>query len=871
MASGRDILKSALPGLALALTGFGVAAAGGLLFDSAAAVSIGATLTGGGLLGAAVGAISGALVRKESTPDLERDSPTYGFDQWRNPYKGDSTIPVVYSTTGHKMAPVYVQAFLTPNGDYEDDFAKALRADGQQMTALFAVSEGPIKSIGNPRANEEPLVEDFEETITARSGKKKYTLGKKRVQLETLQISVDGTLKGWSKVDAVWNYQHRGSTTVVTRSVEFDDPIAQDVDPTIEIDGTEIDTTSTTGLRPRVWLETPTKAWIHTQTAVTPGTRIRVTFSVLQMNGLEVTTKNGETTLEFDTAPTAGVEIVVTGKRRVMKGIRIEYRLGGEHQLPLVGVEAIRNTQGVNTEIGTSGNEVTFDTVDEVDDVILNIASESSFTVFDKEGDRSRSYAQFRIEYERADSSGTFAGDYTRLLDPAGSVSAKQSPVGVAKNSTEFEVRGDSLSKLYWSFSTRGLLEKYVEKFPNNSSGGQRLADFTRGRYRFRLTRTSSVKQDSNSLYYDGIVLQSWTEVVDEKLNYGGTSVMKLAALGSERINGSAPGVTCEPIGIRDCVKWNGSAWVVDEDAQGNPVWAAVDLITKRRYGGGEQYTLSDIDTTSFKAAADYCDATVNLPGGATEARSVFDGVLDVRRPLLESVADMLRPSGIWPVMQGNTWKCVIDQAVDLTAVTTVTEDGADRTIVSDTFEIGHDAQVNRPTEVQATFLDRERDFDQKQVWVTPGEPATSRRIQRITAFGETRRTAVTRYTNRVYTQATADGLQPRFKVRPSALNFEAGDVIRLVSTRLGIDDYFRVFRLAFGTEDYFVSVECIPYVRAVYGQQSATQTTDTSSGSLPDNSVGITGPTSTNAATPTTTRDRRRVRQMAIRSRRAS
>jgi len=188
----------------------------------------------------------------------------------------------------------------------------------------------------------------------------------------------------------------------------------------------------------------------------------------------------------------------------------------------------------------------------------------------------------------------------------------------------------------------------------------------------------------------------------------------------------------------------------------------------------------------------------------------------------------MLRAASIWPVMQGDTWRFVIDQGVTLADVPVLWED----TISSRTTDaqLGHGTVSAEPTEVQVAFLDEDKDWDQKEVWVTPGTPAASRRIQRVQAFGATRRTQITRYGNRVYTQAGSGGMSLRLRASPKYIDMEAGDVFRYRSNRLGIDAYWRVFRILWGNDEPLLKIEAIPYVLAVYGQQEAVQSTDKSS-----------------------------------------
>lgn len=816
---------------------------------------------------------------KESEGDQFERSPAYGFNQWRNPVKGDSPIPLVYSSTGHRVAPVYIQAWVTPEGEHEDDFSKVLRADGQAMSALLAVAEGPISGIEDIRVNDEPITESFTVKFSGNGTKTKFALGKTRVQVDTLAVSVAGTSKGWTLTDHTFTYYRDARRTL---KFTLPDEFAPEYSPLVKVNGVEIDEASATGEKPHIWLETGNVLWVDHQTSYNSGalpTRFDITVKKRTMSGLRVRKKDGETELIFDTAPASGAEIVVTGQRTVFSGVRIEKRLGGTHQLPISGFESLRNTYGVGTVIGDAGSEVTFSTRDEVDDVVLLVTSSpSGFTEFDDEGNRSPTFARFKIEYRGADSDGNFTGAYKQLDDPAGERSKNTVGPGgkqqkkVEKNADVFEARGDSLSQLTWAYSIRGLLRRYVERYPNRAAGQSNLNAFTRNRYQVRVTRRGDTKGDNNTRFLDEITLSSYTEVIDERLNYPGTALLAVHAVASSRLQGGAPSITCKVKGTRDVYAHDGSSWAVSATAQSNPVWAACHVITNRRAGGGEHFTLaSNIDATSAKAAADFCDASVTLDTGATETRARLDAVLDTRRSLLAVVTDLLRPAGIWPVLQGNTWKFVIDQAADLDSVPVVWDDTTATSVADSTLAVEHGPVSGEPTEVQVSFLDETADFDRKEVWVAPAEPASNRRIQRIEAYTITRRTEATRYANRVYTQASAGGLGLRMAISPAHIHFEAGDVVRVRSSRKGIDGYWRVMSLRFSTSDYFVQVEAMPYVRAVYGQQAAPQTTRVTVVSPQATRVAVAQTTRATASSGTTTTTRTRPRRMAARMRRVS
>lgn len=760
--------------------------------------------------------VAGAFLKPDKQEsDFSRASPTYGFGQWRNPVKGDAAIPVIYTGDAHKHAPVWLQAYVTPKGTGSADFAKVLKAKGQAFSALFAVAEGPIVDIEDIRINDEPLFErvtDYE--LSAATGARKvFKLPHKRIVERTLKVYVDGALKGWKSVTKTW--RRFGAGSVIREAFTVDERIDESVDPVITVNGTAIDTTSPTALRPRVWFTTDRTFVFDSQEAVPTGTKIDVTLTFLELDGFKVTRKDGKTRVVFDTAPAKNAKVTATFDRLMFPGVEVDWRLGSEHQLPLPGFESVRNSYGSGSEV-EKNSPVTITTNDEVDDVALLLTSgPSGFTVYDDEGNRSRATGQFRLEVKlnTASTAGNVFDTWQIIPDPAGKIPGR-------KGADEFEIRADSTSGVTWAFSVRGLIRQYIEKHPNNADGKKRARDFVRAKYQVRLTRTNANKSATNTRYVDDFFLSTWQEVIDEWLSYPGVALLAIHGIASSKLQGSAPNVTCSVTGKADVQAWDGSAWSAGSTNQGNRVWAVIDLLTNTRYGGGSQFALANIDTTSAKAAADWLDENVNVTGSITETRSRLDIICDTRKSPLAWAADILRPGMVWPVLQGNVWKFVIDQGVDTASLTTIWDDTTDADTGEDSLRAYRDSRSRVPSEIQLAFLEDVEDFDRKHVWISPQAPGDERRIQRIDGTGTTRRTEAVRYANHVYTQARSGGLTLNFSVRPERLDLEAGDVFRFRSSRIGFNGTWRVARLSWGTRDYFVRVEAIPYVPAVYGQQ---------------------------------------------------
>jgi hypothetical protein len=218
-------------------------------------------------------------------------------------------------------------------------------------------------------------------------------------------------------------------------------------------------------------------------------------------------------------------------------------------------------------------------------------------------------------------------------------------------------------------------------------------------------------------------------------------------------------------------------------------------------------------------------------PSGQVRGRLDYSG--DTRGSLLSHMADMLAPSFVIPVLQGNKLKFVVDRALtdaELAAVPVIyDDDSGDRTLSGpDALRTipgagaDHQSPVDDMTELYVTFYDELLGWTDQPVIVASHAPAPNRRVKRMEIKGCTRVSQATRYAQLMYAQATAapsiPGLTLTAKPR---IDLEAGDVVRFVSQRLDCDVYLRIHTISFDSGDYFIRLETKEYRPEVYGQQS--------------------------------------------------
>jgi hypothetical protein len=785
------------------------------------------------LLGGSVLNIAGAFItpiRTDTSSDSKRDSPTYGFTQFHNRIKGDAPIPIQYGR--QKVAPIIAQAFTTPRGleDY-DDFARASRAPGQALSMQMVGGKGPIVGVEQVFIDEQPLYEKMQnedgspiDVGKGTGSKTAFKLPGKRIVVSSMEVFVNGTLKGWNLANRTSLFTADGVNTLYTADYTSDRTIgdlAPEYGLTIKINNALVGPEDT--FRPLVWLEGDGRLLrIDTGIPLPNGAKLSVAYVVRQMSdGIKVDTQDGETTLTWKTAPASGAKITARYLRKLISGVSVELRLGAENQLPLTGFDEIRNTFAVNQEPVAAG--ITGSTNSDVDNFILDFASSPSGmrSIDDKDGSEGPVSVFLTIEYKPF---GASSSAWVKLRDPHGARTTGTNP----KGASEFEFWAVSGAQQFFALSVRGVLSKLADQDP--TGWGPKLTAFKRQRYDYRVTRTNARKYLTNSLYFDQLTVISRQDVLDEWLTHPGTWLLGLHGYASEKLNGSIPNVTCIVTGISTVKKIitssNVDSWVADKDAQFNPVWAACHLWADRQDGGGEQYSLDDIDMESAKAAAAWCEELVpkdTLANSATEVRARLDISIDTRQSLMAAMTDMLAAAFVVPVLQGDKLRFAIDQEVDLDDVPTFYDDGAgEDNATKKGAGMQHVDPADDVTELYLDFFDEDEEWKRQPVIVSPREPAENRRIKRTEIVGCTRRTQATRVAAQLYKAATHAPSIPDVSLmaRPDAIDLEAGDVIRFISQRFAFDGYLRVVRMDFSASDYWVQLDCREYVPEVYGQQ---------------------------------------------------
>ncbi len=294
-----------------------------------------------------------------------------------------------------------------------------------------------------------------------------------------------------------------------------------------------------------------------------------------------------------------------------------------------------------------------------------------------------------------------------------------------------------------------------------------------------------------------------------------------------------------------------------------NPALCALDYLTSKRYGLGALYAARDggsrdeIDEASFIAAANYCDETVAIPGGA-QARFTCNGAVDTGRTLQANLQDILSSCRGKLVYSGGRFSLQINQV----AVPTTFELTEDNIVGDwDFVRAGTDGAPNRVT---CSYVDATANWQANSVtWPEPGDANgfldDDAGFENILSFDLP--LTVDHYMGQqigmVGLREARNDLAVAVTATEAALELSVGQVVPLTHSTPGwVKKLFRVETIGM-TQDALVRLELSEYTDEAYSL-SAQNTRDTlPDTTLPDpfsiaapTGVGVTSSSATALAT---------------------
>lgn len=352
--------------------------------------------------------------------------------------------------------------------------------------------------------------------------------------------------------------------------------------------------------------------------------------------------------------------------------------------------------------------------------------------------------------------------------------------------------------------------------------------DVVRGQYEVRI---HLAEQPKSSMYYSNRVYLEYIEgAYNNPLSYPNTAVLGLSIVASDQLSGADPRITVmasrQALPVYDPEDPEADADGFVYQPSDNPAWAAYDMLTNSRYGGGVDY--SQILLDDFKAWATICDNRLGYAVWQTEGvYQVGDVVVPSRargyayRATAAGAAGADEPS--WPESVGDettdgtvTWECVLnghrlniyfDSAqvlgqslgyIGTIGRGTVVQRGTKYGVLIDCpaspVQLFCEANISGFSEeflgdsdlvngIEVTYFDREADFSRQVVEARSSgfddDPATNHTSQ-VTLYGCTDRTQAYQYARFLLECNTRIRRTVSFSADIDAIACEIGDVIRV-------------------------------------------------------------------------------------------
>ncbi len=181
--------------------------------------------------------------------------------------------------------------------------------------------------------------------------------------------------------------------------------------------------------------------------------------------------------------------------------------------------------------------------------------------------------------------------------------------------------------------------------------------------YDFQIERVSVDEPTATAV--SDLLLDTLVEIRYADNNYPGIALLALELVASEQLT-TIPRVSCEFEGYKGLRIWDGvsdpSSPAFSTGYSDNPADHALAWITNTRWGGGGQYTDSDVDFASLFEWRTYAEETVPRAVTGTRQRFACNLVIDQARPLDEWLRTICRTGRCTPQTSGRVWRFIVDQ-----------------------------------------------------------------------------------------------------------------------------------------------------------------------------------------------------------------
>ena len=265
-----------------------------------------------------------------------------------------------------------------------------------------------------------------------------------------------------------------------------------------------------------------------------------------------------------------------------------------------------------------------------------------------------------------------------------------------------------------------------------------------------------------------------------------------------------------------------------------NPALVIRDYLTDTEYGLG--VTSSEINDTSFTAAANICDEDVTLAAGGTEKRYTFNGVVDTANTPKSNLEQMLTCLAGTLYYSNGKWS--LKAGAYVTPSVTLDEDDLAGAMQIDTAISRRDAY----NAVKGQFISPESNYQ-----ATDYPPITSSTFETEDggdrsyldfALPFTQSSATAQRLAKIALFKNRQKISVAAKFKLTAFQFEVGDTLMLTNSRLGFSSkVFEVqsWALNFGADEVSVDCQLVETNSAVYSWTAEEAVFQQDNTTLPD------------------------------------
>ena len=265
-----------------------------------------------------------------------------------------------------------------------------------------------------------------------------------------------------------------------------------------------------------------------------------------------------------------------------------------------------------------------------------------------------------------------------------------------------------------------------------------------------------------------------------------------------------------------------------------NPALVIRDYLTDTEYGLG--VTSSEINDTSFTAAANICDEDVTLAAGGTEKRYTFNGVVDTANTPKSNLEQMLTCLAGTLYYSNGKWS--LKAGAYVTPSVTLDEDDLAGPLQIDTAVSRRDAY----NAVKGQFISPESNYQ-----ATDYPPITSSTFETEDggdrsyldfALPFTQSSATAQRLAKIALFKNRQKISVAAKFKLTAFQFEVGDTLMLTNSRLGFSSkVFEVqsWALNFGSDEVSVDCQLVETNSAVYSWTAEEAVFQQDNTTLPD------------------------------------